>query len=204
MCGVIGYWPRNPTVHAAPAFNELFEQSRVRGQHAYGLSQLHTGSRQPTVFRSFDWQDIPQRFVPTLPAIAHTRYCQSGDWSVLENNQPILVDNMALAMNGVIHMGTKAEYEAAFDVTCAVDNDSEIFLRRLEQGRAAEQFIAEMTGSFAAVWLKDGRLHAGRNARRPLWRCEAYGATWYASTGDIFRRAGFPAAHEVSVGVEVA
>jgi hypothetical protein len=101
-------------------------------------------------------------------------------------------------------MGTQAEYEEQFQVKCAVDNDSEIFLRRLEQGQSAEEFISSIPGSFAATWLKDGRLFAGRNARRPLWRCYAHGAIWYASTSDIFQRSGFLQAAEIAAGIEQA
>jgi glutamine phosphoribosylpyrophosphate amidotransferase len=126
-----------------------------------------------------------------LPTIAHARYSTSGDWRTPANNQPLVVAEMALAFNGVISMGTKPEFEADFGVTCASDNDGEVFLRRLEGGEPADAFIRRINGSFAGVWLRDGRLYAGRNARRPLWRCYAHGAWWYASTADIFRRAGF-------------
>lgn len=196
MCGIVGYAPFAPKPTAVAAFRELFDQSRARGTHAYGIAE--TNGEDVRVFRSFDWLEIPTRFHEELPTIAHTRYCQSGDWQVMENNQPLVVDNMAVAMNGVLHMGTKAEYEAAFGVTTIVDNDSEIFLQRLKHGQTAHEFIAELTGSFAAVWLQDGKLWAGRNARRPLWVCVAHGAVWYASTQDIFKRAGFEGAVELA------
>jgi len=169
MCGIIGYWPLSPTSETATAFRQLFDESRIRGMHAYGLATQNPDGGLH-VLRSFEWTDIPRSFDPRYPSIAHTRYCQSGDWHVLENNQPLVVGTMAVAMNGVIHMGTKDEYEAAFKVRCLVDNDSEIFLQRLAQGQSAIDFINEVSGSFAAVWLQNGHLYAGRNARRPLCR----------------------------------
>lgn len=206
MCGIIGYKPIDPSeenqVARLNAFIRLFQESCIRGMHAYGIARAH-GS-DVYVHRTFEMLEIPAAFATTLPTIAHARYCQSGDWRVLENNQPIVVGDTALAMNGVISMGTKTEYEAEFGVSCAVDNDSEIFLRKLEQGMDAAEFIQSITGSFAATWLADGKLYAGRNARRPLWKCVVYGAKWYASTEDIFRRAGFVGAEPVAVGVEVA
>ncbi|MCR4301826.1 MAG: hypothetical protein NUV51_09470 [Sulfuricaulis sp.] len=195
MCGVIGYQPCNPAVEAFAAFARLFDESRVRGTHAYGLA---TSAR---VVKSFDWREVTAQFDPAQPTIAHTRYCQSGDWHEMANNQPLVVGPMALAMNGVIHMGTKSEFEAAFGITCKADNDSEIFLQRLLAGQDAAEFIASITGSFAAVWLQDGKLYAGRNARRPLWECKVFGARWFASTRDIFLRAGFPEPTELAVGV---
>jgi glutamine phosphoribosylpyrophosphate amidotransferase len=113
------------------------------------------------------------------------------------------VGEMALAMNGVLHMGTKEEFEKAFGVSCLVDNDSEVFLQRLAAGQDAAEFISSITGSFAATWLIGEKLFAGRNARRPLWRCEALGARWVVSTEDIFRRAGVVGAVEMTPGVEM-
>jgi glutamine phosphoribosylpyrophosphate amidotransferase len=198
MCGIVGFKPLEDNILQVGAFQRLFHESRIRGLHAYGIA---TGD---SVYRTFDSSEIQQHFDHAKPTIAHARYSQSGDWHVLENNQPIVVGNMALAHNGVISMGTKAEYEAQFDVQCTVDNDSEIFLRCLERGETPEAFLDRLSGSFAGVWLRDGVLYAGRNPRRPLWKCHSYGAMWYASTEDIFRRAGFFGPEPVAVGAEVA
>ena len=201
MCGIMGYEPMKANGNQMDAFRRLFEESCIRGLHAYGLADVDLCGNL-RVHRSFSKHDIPSAFMPGRVTIAHARYCQSGDWRVLENNQPIQVDDMALAMNGVIHMGTKAEYEAEFGVECTVDNDSEVFLQKLKQGVDAQEFIMGIHGSFAATWLASGQLYAGRNARRPLWKCIQDDARWYASTEDIFRRAGFVGAEPVAVGVE--
>lgn len=204
MCGIVGYQPMGDfdMTTRVWAFRQLFHESSIRGMHAYGIARAQSDGLY--IHRTFDATEIPFAFAPSLPTITHARYCQSGDWRVLENNQPIVVDQMALAMNGVIHMGSKSEYEAEFGVTCTVDNDSEIFLQKLKAGVDAAEFIQGITGSFAATWLSDGRLYAGRNARRPLWKCQQHGALWYASTEDIFRRAGFVGAEPLGVGVEQA
>jgi len=207
MCGVIGYWPKESHPEQTTAFRRLWVESNIRGLHAFGLYQVGF------LTRTFDWEDVSAAFDPEEPAIAHARYSTSGDWHDLNNAQPIVTNHFALAMNGVISMGTKEEYEAEFGVQCVADNDAEVFLRRLEAGADPEQFLHSLSGSFAGVWLSDFntqerrymeemKLNAGRNARRPLWKHEQYGAVWYASTRDIFLRAGFGDPTEVGVGVE--
>jgi len=171
------------------AFRALLLQSRIRGTHAYGLAQ------DGRVVKS-TIDALVGAFDPRWPAVAHARYSTSGDWTVPENNQPIVVDRVALAFNGVIDMGTKEEFERRWGVRCDTANDGELFLRR--QG-SAEQFVATMGGSFAGVWADWGarKLHALRNERRPLWSSDHLGARWYASTRDIFVRAGFESLREL-------
>lgn len=206
MCGVIGYVPPDgPMPDTGELFHmfwRLFSESRIRGMHAYGIAS------PGFVFRSHDFDEVWKHFDPTKPTIAHCRYSTSGDWRRPENNQPIVVGNLALAFNGVIHMGTREEFERDFDVKCETDNDGEILLRKLNhrldrdhRARVAADFIATITGSFAGVWLDGDKLYAGRNERRPLWTATLGGTTWYASTRDIFLRAGFSNAETVSVGV---
>lgn len=211
MCGIIGYVPQEEfDFHTrCEAFRRLFEQSCIRGMHAYGIAEISGLPGRVNSFRSFKPEEVVDVFTPATRSISHARYCQSGDYKVMENNQPIVVDQTALAMNGVISMGTKEEYETEFGVTCTVDNDSEIFLRKIagaqtpeEVARKAEDFVGSIQGSFAGTFLALGRLFALRNPRRPLWKCEQYGATWYASTENIFRRAGFTGMTEMGMKAE--
>src|SRR5678816_3938727 len=105
MCGIVGYLPLTDSMDKAffsRAFDRLFRESCIRGLHAYGISSIFLDELH--VLRSFKMEDIPLTFDPVCPTIAHARYCQSGDWKVLENNQPIVVGNTALAFNGCIHM----------------------------------------------------------------------------------------------------
>lgn len=186
MCGVVGYVPIEPTQETDAAFRRLVLESRVRGLHACGLAQPGRAAA-----RAFTAGPVLAEFDRTAKAIAHTRYCTSGDWRTIDNNQPVVVGAFALAFNGVIHMGTKAEFEAAFHVACVSDNDGEVFVRRVLDGESAEAFLARLRGSFAGVWLDGTRLYAARNERRPLWHTYGYGGEWYASTRDVFERAGF-------------
>ena len=108
---------------------------------------------------------------------------------------------IALAFNGVIHMGTREEFEREHGVKCDSDNDGEVFLRRLENEEPDTMILGEQW-SFAGCWIVGKRLFAGRNRRRPLYRVDHLGARWYASTADIIRRAGGPPGELVAEGVE--
>jgi len=209
MCGIVGYQPMVVSPESLSertwAFRRLFKESCIRGLHAYGLARPDGDGVY--VLRSYDATEIPYAFAPSMPNIAHARYCQSGDWKVMENNQPITVGSTALAFNGCIHMGTKQEFEAAFDVKCVTDNDGEVLLRKAEGAQNAEEFletvsefVGSIRGSFAGVSLAYGRLIVSHNPRRPLYHAFAYGAEWFASTEDIFRRAGFENPQPVPVG----
>tara|TARA_R110000824_G_scaffold161996_3_gene337569 strand:+ start:1829 stop:2500 length:672 start_codon:yes stop_codon:yes gene_type:complete len=202
MCGVIGYSPlEGQTIQESKdsrgAFKKLFHESTVRGKHYYGIAQVLPAplgelSTAFDVWKSRYEASIAMQFTAFTPTVAHTRFSQSGDWKVKENNQPIIVSPRALAMNGVIHMGTKQEYEKAFGVRCEVDNDAEIFLRCLKKGQSAPDFLNTVEGSFAGVWITPEQgLFAARNKHRPLWKCKQYGAIWVASTQDIFVRSEF-------------
>lgn len=207
MCGVVGYDP--PEIPGGPtecdldlsplrrAFEQLMIESVIRGTSCYGIANPETW------LHANDMVDIFDVFDPQKPTVAHCRYPTSG-----LDSQPIVIvggdkhpheRRIALAFNGVIDMGTKEEFEARWSVKCETDNDGEIFVQRLLAGESVEDFLCEenFAGSFAGVWLDTQyggtTLIAARNARRPLWWSSHLGASWYASTRDIFVRAGFPA-----------
>jgi len=215
MCAIIGYSP--PEIPGGPtecdldlppltrAFERLMRESAVRGTFCYGIATPHEWTH------TRDLADVLDLFNPQMPTIAHCRYPTSGI-----DSQPIVISHgmhphehrIALAFNGVIDMGTKEEFEARWGVKCETDNDGEIFVQRLLAGESVEDFLCaeNFSGSFAGVWLDTGfransdgtrdvgstTLIAARNERRPLWWSNHLGAQWYASTRDIFLRAGFP------------
>ena len=207
MCAIIGYSPRATGLELRDRV-ELFEQFRrlarecmARGTHAFGLARWAHGAIHVT--KSQDIDDVLLDFEPSELCIFHARYSTSGDWREPRNNQPLVVNDFALAFNGVIHMGTRDEMERAYSVELSSENDGEIFVRCVLGGEPAADFIGQMRGSFAGVWLQGGALYAGRNERRPLWKAERLGATWIVSTEDILRRAGITARYaEFQPGVE--
>lgn len=196
VCGLIGYMPGDAQVaglelqEQRDAFARLARELRLRGTHAYGIAT------QTMDYKSHDLESVIEEFSAAEPAIFHARYSTSGDWRDHANNQPIVVEatgrRIALALNGVIDMGTRAEMSERWGVELECDNDAEIMVRRMLAGQRAEDFARSVTGSVAAVWIEDQDVRAVRNSRRPLWICrEHHGASWVASTLDAFRRAGF-------------
>lgn len=190
MCGVIGYSCDDPRPSHADALRSLFYESRVRGMHAFGFS-VWDGERV-TTRRFLDLKDclaaIP-RGVTRL--VGHSRYSTSGDYQTVANNQPLQIGESALAFNGVISMAAKAEYERQYGRQYETENDGEIFLDKFVRDDGWLQFVARGRFSFAGLMLRGGKLTALRNANRPLFRLSSDGATFFASTADIFRRAGF-------------
>lgn len=206
MCGVIGFATVNPTEGQRDLLARVIHESRVRGLHAFGLAWFNRDGSG--ALRSHDLKTVSEIALEKLqvegPAkvIAHCRYSTSGDWLSLANAQPLTTDRLALAFNGVISMKTKPEFEAEFNVKCRADNDGEILLRKVEQGEDPKEFVRSISGSFAGVMLdlKTGWVTAFRNSRRPLWKAEAAGANFIASTRNIFERAGIAGAVEIQPG----
>lgn len=224
MCGVIGFYSKEPRLAHLEAVCRLFEQSQVRGRHAYGVSmwvpdRFHADGIR--TFKAFDLDTLKKaimdlRYSPPTALIGHTRYSTSGDYKDHTNNQPIhLGDGIALAFNGVISQAKKEEYEKTFNQRYVTDNDGEIVLRRFVASirpdpRAGadspargdfETFIEKGKFSFAGAFLEKGKITFVRNARRPLWTAELLGGDFIASTRDIFDRSGsFRGVTEVPVG----
>lgn len=200
MCCVIGYHPtrrmicRDNRDEIEQRFGALMREGRIRGMHHYGISQSFLiadasedgYSRFLRTEQSPDVETVIGFFDPALPTIAHCRYSTSG-----ESNQPIQVGSWSVALNGVIDMRTKAEMEAAWGVELQTDNDAELLLALMPRFLTLRDMIVSMPGSIAALFLTTHELIAVRNEKRPLWRTDSLGARWYASTRDVFIRAGF-------------
>lgn len=206
MCGVIAYTGK---LADEKQLARLADESAVRGLHAFGCASLDSdGSIK--AFKTTErrlWTFAVGSYATKYGnVIAHARYSTSGDWMIDENNQPIILDNGALAFNGCIHMGLRREYEAEYGRTYQTDNDGEIVLDRLlnNPGSVSDSAWAGMVAAWiaAARWsfagaalLRPNRMVVIRNERRPLWRMtQADGfdasAHIYGSTADIFKRAG--------------
>lgn len=192
MCGIVAVWSPEPQPLVAERFAILMHEARVRGLHAFGAAWATPVTRVvgDNLDELLGFVDERALDVPFAALIGHTRYSTSGDWREPLNNQPIVAAGRALVFNGVIHMGTKPEFEQAFGVECETANDGEVFLRRLELGDDPLTFVRSMRGSFAGAWFDpDGRLCALRNDRRPLWWARDEDRVLIASTRDIFARA---------------
>jgi glutamine phosphoribosylpyrophosphate amidotransferase len=190
MCGVIGYSSDEPSEDHRAMLRRLFYESRVRGIHAFGFSFWDGAGVVTQRFARLEdcLAALPQT---TTRLIGHCRYSTSGDYATMENNQPIQAGDTAMAFNGVISMATKPEYEQEYGRRYDTENDGEIFLDKFVRNDGWEEFVAGGRFSFAGLVLHRDQLVALRNSRRPLYRCDEAGGRFYASTADIFRRAGF-------------
>ena len=183
MCGVIGYY--NKGTLDLELVSRLFSQSKIRGKHAYGI---YDGK---SVQKSLKLSEIMERVkVGSKFMIGHCRYSTSGDFRVLDNNQPVVSNSVVSVFNGVISMKTKECMESEFGFKLSNDNDGEVFNHNVAQGTESN-FIESYPCSFAGLYAYQGELFAIRNLNRPLWYGILNQSIYVASTKDIFKRAKF-------------
>jgi len=189
MCGIIGFYSPEPTDEHFKLLQELILQSKIRGLHAFGTAYYNdVGEIQvkKTDCLATEWllESKPNML------IYHNRYSTSGDYVNMNNNQPLLVGDMALAFNGVLSMDKKEVFEAKYNVKCNSDNDGEVFLQKIMEGEDIVEFLKqEKQCSFAGLFLREGRVYALRNNKRPLYWFKYRNAVFVVSTSDIVKRA---------------
>jgi glutamine phosphoribosylpyrophosphate amidotransferase len=207
MCAVIGFQGKG-SKQTSERLLTLFNESKIRGLHAFGLAYYNGPKLFCARFSELDMAQTHLRVVASqnisLKLIAHCRYSTSGDWKDETNNQPIYIDGVAMAFNGVIRMSTKKEWGKEFGFKPITDNDGEIFVRKVLAGEDWVTWVATGEFSFAGVMLHNKKLVALRNKQRPLWRVQDNGSNYFASTRDIFERAGFKDAKPVPPGYALA
>jgi glutamine---fructose-6-phosphate transaminase (isomerizing) len=209
MCGVIGYkWDGTAPKAMRRFLERLLVRSQMRGRHATGIAWASNGQLYATkdsvpadeFILTQDWNQLMTD--PPASAILHTRYSTSGDWHDNNNNQPIIVNGLAIAHNGLVSMATKEEFQAKYDVCITTENDSEIIAQKIvgnyngDWEEAIETGLAEVNAVEPAIYAlclltRDGELHARRDNVRPLYRFKVpkLGLEGYCSTLDIFIRA---------------
>lgn len=210
MCGVVC----GSGAYDVERVKLLFQNSRIRGLHAFGFAFVKQGQLEVRRFLNYD--DFVSGFVAEAPTkfIAHLRYSTSGDWRTEANNQPIKRHGIAIAFNGVLDMRTKPEMEAAYQFEFVSDNDAEIALNiaskhNLEADSSSHplvEFVNDKQRTFAGAFLTEqNRLFVLRNGRRPLNMAFDYDqhATYIASTADILHRSKFVTHAKVPANVIV-
>lgn len=188
MCSIIavsGNWEEE-------ILKQIMKNSRIRGLHSFGYSFVEKNKIQN--FKFIDYDQFIHSLIQKKPNkfIAHFRYSTSGDWKVIENNQPIFLDDFCLAFNGVIDMSSKTEMEKKFNVEMKTENDGEIAILKYKEGKDAFlNFINENKRTFAGVFLNNqNEITAIKNNLRPLSISKHENATYIASTTDILHRSG--------------
>jgi glutamine phosphoribosylpyrophosphate amidotransferase len=199
MCGILGVSFKQKDIESIEFVKRLMFELKIRGIHSFGIAFQDTEFHR-LVYNEVFIDHMINEFMksPSMSFIFHNRYSTSGDYhiekGVLDNNQPIVVSNIgALAMNGVISQATKPEYEQKYGVKCTSDNDTEIFLRKMEQGISIPDIVKQNPDcSFAGVYIKrrDNTIYGYRNNKRPLYKGQYKNCSYIVSTLDTIRRAG--------------
>lgn len=195
MCSIIG-WNGN--------FNKelvikLFNNSRIRGLHAFGYSYLKGELIKTEKF--LDYNKFLNSITDLKPNkfIAHFRYSTSGDYQNSINNQPIQINDLSLVFNGVLDMSGKIDMEKTYNVKLTTENDGEIALLKMQISE--EEFkILVKNKSFAGIFLdKKGNIKAYRNSNRPCYIANYNDIKIIASTKDIFNRSGITNANKLAI-----
>lgn len=195
MCGVIGYYSKNPKKEHVDMVKRLFWESKIRGLHAFGFSAMMSDFTLITI-KSHNLDrllDALESLSLPLALIGHCRYSTSGNWLDHANNQPIEIEKdrgvLSLVFNGVISMSTKEQNEETYG-PLETENDGEIFLRKVLEGEDWSEWVHKGKFSFAGLFFEGNDVTMIRNAQRPLyfWN-ELKGSVFVASTKDIFKRA---------------
>lgn len=190
MCGVIGFKSDNVTDEDLVLVRKLFNETRVRGKHATGVSYikdnvLHT-IKEPIPADKFISKFDPADWVDgsSLTFIAHCRYSTSD----LRYNQPIADEELSLVHNGVITQESPEEWESLYGIRTETKNDSELLFHTVKGGKEPRYW---KDASISTIWLTaSGELMYYRNGKRPLWETKDNGRIILTSTKDIANRAG--------------
>lgn len=212
MCGVIGFYSPNPKPKHLEAICRLYQQSKIRGLHAFGFSVWEPNKGHKDSIRTVKYTELlpvlkeimDYRLSPPELLIGHARYSTSGDWKDFANNQPVHINGISMVFNGVITQASKKEYEKEFNKEYITENDGEIFSRKVLDGEDWVNFVSSGKFSFAGIFLRNGEAYAIRNKNRPLYKATCDGGAFIASTRDIFVRAGgFSNIHSIEEGIPV-
>lgn len=192
MCGIIGMYSRfkGGSVNDIHLLLKLMNETAIRGLHSFGVA-YYIG-RDINVEKQFNLE--PEKLLRNYTRqggkrlIFHCRYSTSGDFKDMSNNQPTVCRNIAVVFNGIISMGRKSVFEEDFNVSCESENDAEIILRRKE---TPLDFLYNFPDvSFAGLFLKNKKLIALRNYKRPMYIFKRMESIFFISTRDIAIRAG--------------
>ncbi len=195
MCGILGVSFKEKDQESVEFVKRLMYELKIRGIHSFGISYQNNKFHR-YVDKNISTDIFLDLFLNSsaFSFIYHNRYSTSGDNTNENSYQPIVVQGVgALAMNGVLSQATKPEFEQKYSVKCNSDNDTEIFLRKLEQGISIPDTVkANPDCSFAGVYIKhgDNTIYGYRNNKRPLYKGQYKSVSYIVSTLDTIRRAG--------------
>ena len=189
MCSVIGFKGEYDKV----LLDKIYNESRLRGVHSFGFSYYNNGTLETHKFLDFkQFKDKIHSISPNT-FIAHFRYSTSGDYKVMENNQPINFDDKSIVFNGVISQKNKVDIEQEFGVKMDIENDGYVLIQKYDDNL----FVSKENITFAMIGLESGKLIALKNKKRPLYFNDDSNII-ICSTRDIMKRSGIEFQKEVS------
>ena len=185
MCGIIGAYIRGKPKNINKLLERVFLESAARGIHATGIS-YRKGGRIFTKSIPVPAKDFPFDFDEywnedgNLYLIGHCRYSTSS----LKYNQPLTSPSgeASVVHNGVI---TQEDPEL-WGIPCLTENDSELLLHVLSEGR--DPFLLFPESSISACFLSTNSFVALRNGKRPMWYSVDDFGVVIVSTKDIAER----------------
>ena len=195
MCAVIGTIIQNPLTKDFENLLRVFNESKIRGMHATGISYVKANSivtqklpvsadKFPFDFESYLNED------GNLYLIGHCRYSTSD----LEYNQPIANYNLSVVHNGVITQELPEKWKELYGYDCETKNDTELILHTAED--CISPLIRWKDSSLAVIELHvDKVIRFYRNGKRPLYLTSISNGCIITSTADVPKRAevpGFP------------
>jgi len=194
MCGIVGFYSKKKTSADIALLRSVVEETKIRGLHAFGTAYFKGKKLKVLKSLEFDFDYLFGDFIDSKSSriVFHCRYSTSGDFKDMDNNQPIVVKNKAIVMNGVISMAKKEKYEKRFKVSCKTSNDSEIILR---SKLSTLDFLKEYERvSFAGLFLRKDKIIGLRNNKRPMYSFSRGLSKFIVSTKDIAKRSGIKTA----------
>lgn len=197
MGGLIAFHSAQPNPMHLGIITRLFEESMIRGTHAFGMSFFRAAMRSTA--KAFELEDLTRIIAsmswqaqPPTSLIGICRYANSGSFHDQYNNQPINRGGNSIACSGVIDQTDSVIWGEVHGATFNTENDAEIILAKLN--RLGPDSFAECMrtwqSQFAAAFMDgQGALLLCRTTGEPLWCAETSDAMFFASTEDILRRA---------------
>jgi len=188
MCSIIGFKGN----YKKELIEKILDESQIRGIHAFGFSYYENGVLKTNKF--LDYSEFKKSIHSVEPDlfIAHFRYSTSGDYNIIENNQPINFENKSIAFNGIISQKDKAEIEKEYGVEMNIENDGYVLIQKYSD----EIFVKSDNITFSMVGLDNGNLIALKNKKRPLYLNDETDII-VCSTKDIMKRSGIETQKEL-------
>jgi glutamine phosphoribosylpyrophosphate amidotransferase len=193
MCGIIGVALDNPTYEELFTVQRVFQESRIRGMHATGISWVKDGLVH-TIKDAIPADQFVDKYMKDmgefldngkLMMVGHCRYSTSD----LEYNQPIASECVSVVHNGVITQELPENWEELYGYKCSTKNDTELLLHTINERKSPLEVWHD--SSLAVIELYGNqKMRFYRNGKRPMYLTNMPSGSIITSTKDIPMRAG--------------